>query len=101
MNYKKKRHLVKQKKMSSNVSVQKQLAGAVFITLFFAGLASIYIAHATLENQIQSGTAALQDLMVLNTLTKSGNIAAATFFTAGAVLGLALVILLSLQLAKK
>jgi len=82
-------------------SVQKQLAAAVFITLFFSGLASIYIAHAALEARLQAGSFTPDDLLVGNTTSKPGNIAASVFFTAGAALGLALVIMLSLQLKKK
>ena len=76
--------------------IANRLVTSVFVTLFFSGLSSIYIAHAVSEDDMPStGT-----VIVMNTTSKAGNIAASTFFTAGAVLALLVTIMLGLQLGK-
>lgn len=76
--------------------IANRLVTSVFVTLFFSGLSSIYIAHAVSESDMPStGT-----VIVMNTTSKAGNIAASTFFTAGAVLALLVTIMLGLQLGK-
>ena len=88
----------------SKSEIANKLVASVFITLFFSGLSSIYIAHAVneadQESQPLASGGATPTLMIANTTSKPGNIAAATFFTAGAVLALLVTIMLGLQLGK-
>jgi len=93
----------------NRAEIANSLAVSVFVTLFFSGFASIYIAHAVQESQTLSSAAAAAansvatgtpDVVIMNTTSKPGNIAAATFFSIGAVLGLLVVIMLALQLKK-
>ena len=70
---------------------------SMFVTLFFSGLASIYIAHAVTESDNLSPQSTV---IVMNTTSKAGNIAASTFFSAGAILALLVTIMLGLQLGK-
>ena len=89
--------------MSLNMNkseIANKLVASVFITLFFSGLSSIYIAHAVTEADMESPNPSPQTLTIANTTSKAGNIAAATFFTAGAVLALLVTIMLGLQLGK-
>lgn len=76
--------------------IANKLVVSVFVTLFFSGLSSIYISHAVQESDSPPNTTVL----IINTTSKAGNIAASTFFTAGAVLALLLTIMLGLQLKK-
>jgi sorbitol-specific phosphotransferase system component IIBC len=84
--------------------IANRLVVSVFVTLFFSGLSSIYIAHAVTETEQQNPSPSTSSpgtlLMIANTTSKPGNIAAATFFTAGAVLALLVTIMLGLQLGK-
>ncbi len=75
--------------------IANRLVVSVFVTLFFSGLSSIYIAHAVTESDTST-----PNIMTVNTTSKAGNIAASTFFTAGAVLALLVTIMLALQLKK-
>ena len=77
--------------------ISNRLVVSVFVTLFFAGLSSIYIANAVQESDAPP---AGSTVLMLNTTSKAGNIAASTFFTAGAVLALLVTIMLALQLKK-
>lgn len=92
--------------MSINMSkaeIANKLVVSVFVTLFFSGLSSVYIAHAVTEADMENpappspGTITVP---IMNTTSKAGNIAASTFFTAGAVLALLVTIMLGLQLGK-
>lgn len=76
--------------------IANKLAVSVFVTLFFGGLSSIYISHAVQESDSPPSSTVL----IMNTTSKAGNIAASTFFTAGAVLALLVTIMLGLQLKK-
>lgn len=76
--------------------IANRLVVSVFVTLFFSGLSSIYIAHAVQESDAPPNT----NVVLMNTTSKAGNIAASTFFTAGAVLALLVTIMLGLQLGK-
>jgi hypothetical protein len=89
----------------NKTEIANKLIVSVFVTLFFSGLSSIYIAHAVNEADqenasIQSGITGTVTVPIVNTTSKPGNIAAATFFTAGAVLALLVTIMLGLQLRK-
>ena len=77
--------------------IANRLVVSVFVTLFFSGLASIYIARAVTESENLSPQSSIQ---VVNTSSKAGNVAASTFFSAGAVLALLVTIMLGLQLGK-
>jgi hypothetical protein len=77
--------------------IANRLAASVFVTLFFSGLSSIYIAQAVQETEAPSPNTTVA---IINTTSKAGNIAASTFFTAGAVLALLVTIMLGLQLSK-
>ena len=74
-----------------------KLIVSVFVTLFFSGLSSIYIAQAVSQNDPASQTAAPSSV---NTTPQAGNIAASTFFMAGAVLAFLVTVMLALQLKK-
>jgi hypothetical protein len=76
--------------------IANRLVFFVFVTLFFSGLSSIYISHAVMESDVPDGTT----IVMLNTNSKSGNIAASTFFCAGAILSFLVTIMLGLQLKK-
>ena len=76
--------------------IANRLVVSVFVTLFFSGLSSIYIAHAV--NEADPSTS--PTVLIVNSTSKAGNIAASTFFTAGAVLALLVTIMLVLQLRK-
>ena len=76
--------------------IANRLVVSVFVTLFFSGLSSIYIAHSVME----SDNPPASTVVLVNTTSKAGNIAASTFFTAGAVLALLVTIMLGLQLKK-
>lgn len=76
--------------------IANRLVVSVFVTLFFSGLSSIYIAHAV--NEADPSTS--PTVLIVNSTSKAGNIAASTFFTAGAVLALLVTIMLGLQLRK-
>ena len=90
----------------NRTEIANSLAVSVFVTLFFSGFASIYIAHAVQESETHpaqstvNGVPTAPDVVIMNTTSKPGNIAAATFFSIGAVLGLLTVIMLALQLKK-
>jgi hypothetical protein len=83
----------------SRDKIANKLVSSVFVTLFFAGLSSVYIAHAVEDSDL-AAAAGTSPVVLVNTTSKAGNIAASTFFTAGAVLGLLVVIMLALQLKK-
>lgn len=76
--------------------IANRLVVSVFVTLFFSGLASIYIAHSVVEGDNPPGST----VVLVNTTSKAGNIAASTFFSAGAILALLVTIMLGLQLGK-
>ena len=80
--------------------IANKLTASVFITLFFSGLSSIYIAHAVNETGDNNMPTLSNPITITNTTSKAGNIAASTFFTAGAVLALLVTIMLGLQLKK-
>jgi hypothetical protein len=76
--------------------IQNKLITSVFVTLFFLGLASIYISNviSDTDDTVYPPSA----VIVANNTSLGGNIAAGTFFTAGGVLALILTIMLALQL---
>lgn len=80
--------------------IANKLAVSIFVTLFFSGLSSIYISHAVTETGDNNTPTVQNPIVITNTTSKAGNIAASTFFTAGAVLALLLSIMLGLQLKK-
>lgn len=84
----------------SRDEIANRLIVSVFVTLFFAGMSSVYIAHAVSESDPTPSNSISSVVMVVNTTSKAGNIAASTFFTAGAVLALLVTIMLGLQLGK-
>jgi len=79
--------------------IANKLVVSVFVTLFFLGAASIYISQAASQGSIDS-VAPASNVTSPATIVKNGNIAAGTFFTAGAVLALLVTIMLGLQLKK-
>lgn len=80
--------------------IANRLVVSVFVTLFFSGLSSVYIAHAVTEGDTAPASNPAGTTVFVNTTSKAGNIAAGTFFTAGAVLALLVTIMLALQLKK-